>query len=409
MKKLRNLIAAAAVLLALTAAGSCACAETAEELTGGCTIRFVDNRTNAEVITDGKYTTWWASTERKDPWMEIACDRPMYGLYLCFHEPPEAYGIQEQNGEDWTTIAEGDPLYFHAFFPLNGQQNIRVISTAEGKNTLSISEIHVFGEGETPDWVQRWEAPAEKADILFFVAHPDDEILFFGGAIPTYAGERGNSVQIVYLTGSSGFRRSEALNGLWTMGVRHYPEIGWVVDKYPITDKVSDGYIYAGGEEKVLEWVTEVIRKYRPEVIVTLAESGEYGHPQHKMTADSAEKCFLRAADETCCPESAERYGVWQVKKLYHHQYGDDEREQTVFDGDQPLKAFGGKTGAEIAEEAFAQHVSQQGAGVRRRGQFEIFTVEKFGVEFYPYNRYVLHDSTVGEDEARNDFLEHID
>ena len=193
------------------------------------------------------------------------------------------------------------------------------------------------------------------------------------------------------------------------MGVRHYPEFGWVVDKYPITDKVSDGYLYAGGEDKVLAWVTWLFRKYRPEVVVTLAENGEYGHPQHKMTADSAEKCFEMAADASCYPESAAQYGVWQVKKLYHHQYGDEEREQTVFDWDQPLAAFGGKTGAEIAEEAFALHVSQQGAGIRRRGKFEIFTVKKFGVEFYPYNRYVLYSTTVGKDAEKNDFLEHIE
>ena len=62
-----------------------------------------------------------------------------------------------------------------------------------------------------------------------------------------------------------------------------------------------------------------------------------------------------------------------------------------------------------FAVEAFALHVSQQGAGIRRRGKFEIFTVEKFGVEFYPYNRYVLYSTTVGEDVAKNDFLEHID
>ena len=408
MRWLKILIPVTLALLLLLPC--CASAEPAEELTSGCSVSVVDNRGSAGNLTDGKYSTWWNSTERKNPWITITSDRPVYGLYVCFTDLPDSYVIQEQAGEDWTTAAEGGGTgFYHAFFELNGQQTLRIFADAQDKSVIGISEIHVFGKGDVPEWVQRWEPPAEKADLLFFVAHPDDEILFFGGAIPTYAAEKGKSVQIAYLTDSRTFRRSEALNGLWAMGVRHYPEFGWVVDKYPITDKVSDGYIYAGGEEKVLSWVTGLFRKYRPEVVVTLAENGEYGHPQHKMTADSAEKCFELAADASSFPESAAQYGVWQGKKLYHHQYGDEEREQTVFDWNQPLSAFGGKTGAEIAEEAFALHVSQQGAGIRRRGKFEIFTVEKFGVEFYPYNRYVLYSTTVGEDVAKNDFLEHTD
>ena len=408
MSKLR--ILAPVILALLLLLPGCAFAEQAKDLTSECTVSVVDNRGGAENITDGKYSSCWTSTTRKNPWVTIASDEPIYGLYLCFSELPDSYAIQEQSGDDWTDAAVGGtPSYYHAFFELGGQKTIRILSTAEGKSVIGFSEIHAFGKGEIPEWVQRWDPPAEKADILFMVAHPDDEILFFGGAIPTYAAEKGKSVQVVYMTNSAGFRRSEALNGLWTMGVRNYPEFGWIADKYPISDKVEDGYKGAGGENKVLEWVTGIFRKYRPEVVVTLAENGEYGHPQHKMSADSAEKCFQLAADPESWPDSAAQYGTWQVKKLYHHQYGDEEREQTVFDWNRPLAAFGGKTGAEIAEEAFAQHVSQQGAGIRRRGRFEIFTVEKFGVEFYPYNRFVLYSSTVGEDEAKDDFLEHID
>ena len=50
------------------------------------------------------------------------------------------------------------------------------------------------------------------------------------------------------------------------------------------------------------------------------------------------------------------------MKKLYLHLYG-EEAEQTVLDWDQPLKAFDGKTGADMAVEAFALHVSQKGMG----------------------------------------------
>ena len=35
--------------------------------------------------------------------------------------------------------------------------------------------------------------------------------------------------------------------------------------------------------------------------------------------------------------------------------------------------------------------------------------VEAFGVDFYPYNLFVLRSTVVGEDIEKNDFLEHIE
>ena len=41
------------------------------------------------------------------------------------------------------------------------------------------------------------------------MAHPDDELLWFGGALPTYAGERGMAVQVMYMACNSYLRRLE--------------------------------------------------------------------------------------------------------------------------------------------------------------------------------------------------------
>lgn len=393
------------ILLLLTVP---AWAEEAEDLTGGCTVKVVDKAGKTSCITDGKYTTFWESSKRKEPYVVISSEKPIYGLYLCFRNLPESYVIQKKNGEDWATVAEGDSRYHHAFYELDGLTKIRILSTGEKKNILGFNEIYAFGQGEVPDWVQRWEPPVEKADLMILVAHPDDELLFTGGAIPTYAAERQKSVEIVYFTPSNPTRRSEALNGLWTMGVRHYPVFGSFSDRYAKTGKLKDAYkLINGGKETVLAWVAEQFRRFRPEVVVTHDENGEYGHPQHKMMADACEQCWSLAADASKYPESAETYGAWQVKKLYLHLYGNEE-EQTVLDWDVPLSAFGGKTGAELAAEAFALHVSQQGMGSKIRGKFVEFTVEETGAKMYPYNRFGLQGTQVGADEAKNDFLEHI-
>ena len=404
MKRLKIILP---LLLALLLLAAAAWAEEAEDLTAGCTVKVVDKNGKIKAITDGKYTTFWESSKRNEPWVTLTSEKPIYGLYLCFRNLPASYVIQKKSGDEWVTVAEGDPRFYHAYYELDGLKKIRILSTTEKKNILGFNEIYAFGQGEAPDWVQRWEPPLEKADLMILVAHPDDELLFTGGAIPTYSAERGNAVQVAYLSPSNPTRRSEALNGLWHMGVRNYPVFGNFSDRYAKTGKVKDAYKEAGGKQKVLDWVTELYRRFKPEVVVTQAENGEYGHPQHKMIADAAKECFTLAADAAQSPDSASAYGTWQVRKLYLHLYG-DEADQTVLDWDQPLSAFDGKTGAELAAEAFALHVSQKGMGAGKGAKFEEFKVETTGAKKYPYDHFGLYATEVGADEAKNDFLEHI-
>ena len=406
MNKLKKLFPLLLLLLLLAVP---AAAEEAEDLTAGLTVKTVDKPGKISCITDGKYTTYWESSSRKEPWVTITSDKPIYGLYLCFRKLPDSYVIEKASGDSWVTVAEGGtPRFHHAFFELDGLTKIRIRSTMEKKNALGFNEIFAFGAGEVPDWVQRWEEPVEKADMLFLIAHPDDELLFTGGAIPTYGAEKGKRIEVAYLTSSNPTRRSEALNGLWALGVRNYPVFGDFADRYAKTGKVKDAYKDAGGKQKVLDWVNELYRRFRPDVVVTHAENGEYGHPQHKMVADAAMECFTLSADAAQSPDSVQAYGAWQVKKLYLHLYG-EEADQTVLDWEQPLDAFGGKTGAQLAAEAFALHVSQKGMGAGKGAKFKEFKVETTGKEDYPYDHFGLQNTTVGPDEAKNDFLEHLD
>ena len=406
MNKLKILLPILLILLILTVP---AIAEEAENLTDSLTVKVVDKPNKTGCITDGKYTTFWESSERKNPWVVISSDKPIYGLYLCFRKLPDTFEIQKASGDGWVTVAKGgEPNYHHVFFELDGLKKIRILCTMDKKFAMGFNEIYAFGKGEIPDWVQRWEEPVEKADLMVLIAHPDDELLFMGGAIPVYDAEKGKRVEVVYLTPSNPTRRSEALNGLWAIGVRNYPVFGPFSDRYANTGKVKDAYKEAGGKQKVLNWVTEVYRRFRPEVVVTHAENGEYGHPQHKMIADAAKECFTLAVDPMQSPDSYTLYGIWQVKKLYLHLYG-EEQNQTVLNWDEPLTAFNGKTGAQLAAEAFELHVSQKGMGAGKGDKFEVFTVEKTGAEKYPYDHFGLYSTTVGPDEAKNDFLEHID
>ena len=159
--------------------------------------------------------------------------------------------------EDWTKAADGDTRFHHVFVPLNGEKALRIVGTEEKNCVLGFNELFVSAKGTVPDWVQRWEETEKKADILFLSTHPDDELLFFGGAIPTYAGELRKRVVVAYLTWSNTTRRSELLNGLWHCGVRHYPLFCGIRDVY--SNKAEDAYRKVSsrdGKEIVQGWLT---------------------------------------------------------------------------------------------------------------------------------------------------------
>ena len=404
MNKLKILLPLLLILL-LTAAVPALAGE-AENLTAECTLKVVDKPGKVKSITDGKYTTYWESSKRKEPWVVLSSDKPIYGLYLCFQKMPDTYVIQKQSGDDWVTVAEGgSPRFHHAFFELEGLKKIRILSTMDKKNIMGFNEIFAFGEGEVPDWVQRWEEPCEKADILFLTTHPDDDVLFLGSAITWYTAEQKRNVEVAYLTPSNTTRRSEALNGLWAMGVRRYPEFGSFPDKYSKPSKIDQEYKDMGGQDKVLAWVTGLYRRYRPEVVVTQDIHGEYGHPQHEMLVDAAIKCWDKAADSSAYPETG---SAWEVKKLYLHLYG-EEADSTAFNWEVPMTSMGGRTANQVAEDAFTLHVTQAGKGNKFNGKRVPFSVAEYGVKRYPNNRFGLYATRVGQDETHTDFLEHIE
>ena len=386
----------------------------APDLTQQCGFKLCSTSRKPVWMTDGDYVSYWESNKIQHPWLVLNSDAPIYGLYLCFRQMPSSFELQTlrvtpgtEEGtftEEWVPLMPGDTRFQHTFYELPGVKTLRIYSTQTSSHKLGIFELRAFGKGEIPSWVQRWEETEGKADILFFSAHPDDELLFYGGAIPTYAMERGKRVVVAYLSYSNPARRTEALNGLWTAGVRHYPEFGGFRDSF--SNNVKAAY-NALGKTNVLSWVTEMYRKHQPEVVVTHDLNGEYGHGQHRMMADAAIQAWDLAADPGTYPEQSALYGTWQPRKLYVHLYGDEDI-QTRFDWNVPLESFGGKTGLEVASEAYAMHQTQAGAKVKVNHKWELLSVEETGTAF-SNTTFGLYATRVGPDETHTDFLEHIE
>lgn len=367
----------------------------AEDFTESCTLSPRSPTNGIKPLYDRKYTTPWRSREERKPYLEVKlpAGEACYQLYICFANMPTAWEIQVMEDGKWVSFLAGDTAYMHTLMQLPGLTHFRIASLNEKKSKIEFNEIFVFGEGELPPYVQQWEPTAEKADLMILVAHPDDELLFMGGALPYYQLERQRQVVVCYMSFSNTTRRSELLNGLWSMGIRQYPIIGDFHDTYSST--LNDAY-KRWKKDDAQQFVIGLLRQYKPEVLVSHDINGEYGHGAHKLCADVSIWATENSGDGNVCPESAEAYGLWDVKKLYLHLYA----ENSIFmNWRTPYESLGGKSPMELAHDAYhTYHVTQQNTkfevtdeGPNSNGQFG------------------LYRTLVGPDINKDDFLENIE
>ena len=350
------------------------------------------NRGEISLMTDRNYKTRWTSGRGQNAYLEVSLPEsaPCGTVYIQWYETPIPFRIMTQENGQWVTLCEKTECYYNAAVTLPSPQTRFRICPAEGCNErMVICEIHLYAPGEVPGNVQFWQPTVEKADLMLLVCHPDDEVLWFGGALPTYAGEQKKDVLVCVMVLTMPYRRCELLDSLWTCGVRTYPIWGGLGDKYSTSLKKQ---YTMWSETRLLKKVTGWYRQYKPTVVLTHDIRGEYGHGGHRVCADLCIKALALSADAKYDPSSAKEWGLWDVPKLYVHLY---DKGVIEMPWDTPLSAFGGKTGFEVAKEAFKCHVSQQSTdyAVRNTGSC---TCTRFG----------LYRSLVGEDTEKNDFFE---
>ncbi len=349
----------------------------------------------------------------KDVTLTLENEDGIGSLYLLFDEAVEGYTVTDGN----KTLTAGNG-YLHEFLDLSAQLGTAPTSvTLKFSGKVTLSELYVFSSGEVPAFVQKWQAPLEgSADIVLFSTHGDDDQLYFAGLLPLYAGEKGNRVQVVYLTDhrsgpwAENLRMHEMLNGLWATGVTAYPVFGTFAD-FRIDDLQGtyDEYqtVYHTSEEQLQAFVVEQIRRFKPLVAVGHDIEGEYGHGMHRVYTDLLIKAIDLTGDEARFPESAEAYGTWELPKLYLHLYGENT---IVLDIDSPLAAFDGLSGFQVAQElGFPCHETQQVHGFYKwlHGKDNEITkasqIEKYNPAYFG-----LYHTAVGPDTGKNDFLENV-
>ena len=345
------------------------------------------NKESTAKIKDGSYST--SITFTADNTLTItpadANDR-IYGLYITWAARPGEWTLTYDGG----TKKCGRNAFLHEYVEIPEGTTSAVIELSQKEK---ICNIDAYSAGTLPDDVQVWEPECARADMLVLSTHADDEILFLGGVLAQYAGEDKLDVQVVYFSnyfGGTVIREHEKLDGLWELGVRHYPVNGDFPDQYA-DDLAAAEKLY--GHDEAAAFVVEQIRRFKPQVCVAQDTDGEYGHGTHKLTSAAMQEAVTVSMDSDKYPESAAEYGVWNVAKTYIHLYGENKIK---LDCRQPLDNLGGRTALEAATAAYKKHVSQQWCWFYVSDDYE-YSCADFG----------LYRTTVGNDTG-NDMLENI-
>ena len=215
------------------------------------------------------------------------------------------------------------------------------------------------------------------ASVLYLAAHPDDEntklISYF---------ENKQHVRTAYLSLTRGD------GGQNLIGTEIGPGIGILRTQELLAarkidggeqffsravdfgySKSSDETFEKWGKENILADVVFIIRKFRPDVIITrFPPSNSAGHGHHEASAVLAEEAFDLAADPNAFPEQLTSVEVWQPKRLYFNtsSWWIKDLEDQAKNSDDFLRIdvgeynpLLGESYAQIASRSRSQHQSQ--------------------------------------------------
>ena len=244
-------------------------------------------------------------------------------------------------------------------FSINFAQPLKVNNAAEIK--LAIDKLGVLGSA------------------LYIGAHPDDEntglIAFLSkskkyrtaylsltrgdGGQNLIGAEKGNEIGIIRTQELLQARARDGGEQFFTRAI----DFGY--------SKTEEEALRIWGKEEILGDVVWVIRKFKPDVIITrFPPGGNGGHGHHTASASLAVEAFTAAADSTKFKDQLQFVLPWQAKKLFWNNWRpspEETKDLLAFDIGE-FNPMLGKSYTEIAAESRSMHKSQGFGATPSRG-----------------------------------------
>jgi LmbE family N-acetylglucosaminyl deacetylase len=171
-----------------------------------------------------------------------------------------------------------------------------------------------------------------KKTLLAVVAHPDDETFGMGGTLAFYANE-GVEVNLICATkGEVGEVPTQMLEGYSSIGELREHELNCAANELGLAKVYFLGYRDSGmpgspdnhhpqalafaSVNDVAKKIAFLIRKIKPQVVVTFDPIGGYNHPDHVAVHNACVLAFNMAGDNEI---QLEKTPAFKPSKLYFH------------------------------------------------------------------------------------------
>lgn len=167
--------------------------------------------------------------------------------------------------------------------------------------------------------------------MLVVFAHPDDEAFGTGGTLAKYASTGVRTTLICATRGEVGeisdpelatpdtlssVREQELLCSAETLGIEEVIFLGYRDSGMIGTpdNEHPDAFMQAD-EEEVIARLVGIVRRVKPQIVLTFEPNGGYGHPDHIAIHNHTVSAFHKAAQEDCGVELGE---AWRADRLIY-------------------------------------------------------------------------------------------
>jgi LmbE family N-acetylglucosaminyl deacetylase len=157
--------------------------------------------------------------------------------------------------------------------------------------------------------------------LLAIFPHPDDETLGLGSTFARYAAE-GIETHLVCAThGEMGWYDSDGPNpGFEGVGLIRTKELNCASENLGLHSvnflDYIDGYVDKAKSTEIIGKLVTHIRRIKPQVVVTFAPDGAYGHPDHIALSQFTNGALVCAADKSFI--DADKQVPHRVSKFYY-------------------------------------------------------------------------------------------
>jgi LmbE family N-acetylglucosaminyl deacetylase len=162
--------------------------------------------------------------------------------------------------------------------------------------------------------------------LLGVFAHPDDECFCAGGTLARYAAAGAETMVVSATRGEAGQIRDPHSATRRTLGQVRAGELAqacrWLGVQHAVCLDYGDGTLKDVDQWVLTREVAQIIRTFRPDVVLTFGADGAYGHPDHIAISRATTTACALAGDAAYFPDQfAADLGPHRPARLYHCRF----------------------------------------------------------------------------------------